>query len=122
MSQEELDRVSDMLVGPLPFKNPNWHRKKKYKPARQLINDEQKRINSKENRTFDEVNYFTVQAPPSLKPRKTYCDITGLPTSYRAPHSQIRFYNMEVYEVVKNMASGVDQQYLGLRGANVVLR
>ncbi|CDK27974.1 unnamed protein product [Kuraishia capsulata CBS 1993] len=122
----DLAAISDATTSWQSFKNPNWRApKRRHKPAKQLIGDEQKRIQSKDPSERDienEVTYSTLQAPPSLKPIKTYCDITGLPTSYRSPHNQVRYYNMEVYDVVKNLAAGVDQEYLGLRGANVILR
>lgn len=114
------------------FKNPNRSIKKaRYKGARLVMNEEQRRINAlqeqekianPEKPLKDRVTYFSVSAPPSLKPIKTYCDITGLPTNYKSPHNQIRFYNKECYEIVKAMPSGVDQQYLSLRGANVILK
>lgn len=125
----DLKSISQTTTKHHTFKNPSWktpHRRPK--SAKQLLADENKRLAQKNQEEVtngvsrDQVNYFSLQAPPSLRPLKTYCDITGLPTSYRSPRNQLRFYNMEVYDVVKNMGPGVDQQYLGLRKAHVVLR
>lgn len=102
---------------------------KRYKGGKLVLNDESKRIQSLLNAAKEEgkqvkeiLTYFTIAAPPSLRPIKTYCDITGLPTHYKSPHNQIRYYNTECYSIVKSMPAGVDQQYLALRGANVILK
>ncbi|GME94389.1 hypothetical protein B5S31_g4125 [[Candida] boidinii] len=122
----DLEAISDKLTQPQCFKNPTWKiPRRRHKPARQIINDEFKRIASKDPSERDlenEVTYQTLAAPPSLKPAKTYCDITGLPTQYKSPHNQLRYHDKEVYSIVKDMAPGVDQEYLELRGANVVLK
>lgn len=102
---------------------------RRYKGGKLVLNDENKRIQNLINLAKEEgkqikdvLSYFTIAAPPSLKPIKTYCDITGLPTHYKSPHNQIRYYNTECYSIVKSMPAGVDQQYLALRGANVILK
>lgn len=102
---------------------------RRYKGGKLVLNDEQKRIMAilndakEQGKTIKETTtYFTIQAPPSLKPIRTYCDITGLPTNYKFPGNQIRYYDTECFGIVKNMPAGVDQQYLSLRGANVVLK
>ncbi|KAG0681588.1 chromatin-remodeling complex subunit ies6 [Pichia californica] len=114
------------------FKNPRRTIKKvRYKGARLVMNEEQRRLTqlqedeklkNPDKPPADRVTYFSIAAPPSLKPIRTYCDVTGLPTNYKSPHNQIRYYNKECYEIVRSMPSGVDQQYLSLRGANVILK
>lgn len=114
------------------FKAPHRNLKKaRYKGARLIINEESRRLHNlqeeekalhPEKPPVDRVTYFSIAAPPSLKPIKTYCDITGLPTNYKSPHNQIRYYNKECYEIVRSMPAGVDQQYLSLRGDNVILK
>ncbi|KAI5954994.1 IES6 [Candida jiufengensis] len=122
----ELHNLSEITTKPHSFKqNPN--RKpignRRYKPSRQLISDEIKYIQSKTNLPIDKPTYLSVTSPPSLKPKKHYCDITGLKGNYKNPSNQLRFYNVEIYqEVIKNIQPGVDQAYLSLRGANVVLK
>ncbi|KAG0656033.1 INO80 complex subunit C [Maudiozyma exigua] len=109
---------------------------RRHKGARQLISEETKRINSileQEQLLYDadskyvrktpKVTFFNVSAPPSIKPTKKYCDITGLNGPYKSPTNNIRYHNSEIYQfVVKPMAPGVDQEYLKLRGANFVLK
>lgn len=106
------------------FKSPTWKTpNRRHKPLKQILSDEQKRLNSHEPPLpLDPVTYFSVEAPPSLRPAKVYCDITGMPTVYKAPGSNLRFYDAEVFDLIRGIAPGVDQQYLELRGANVILR
>lgn len=118
----DIQDVAEKNNAPNAFKNPGYrHPQRRVKPLKQLIVDEQKHLRQlpKQN---DAVTYFSIEAPPSLKPVKKYCDVTGLKANYKSPSSGLRYHNAEVYGVVKTMAQGVDQQYLGLRGANTVLR
>lgn len=105
------------------FKNPNRPPiVKRNKAARQLLSDEQKYLQSK-LLAFDTPTYPSIAAPPSLLPQKHYCDITGLEGKYKSPTNRLRFHNVEIYtEVIKNMSPSADQEYLELRGANVVLK
>ncbi|KAK0539728.1 chromatin-remodeling complex subunit ies6 [Tilletia horrida] len=64
----------------------------------------------------DVPSYFSVDAPPSLRPRKHYCDITGLLGPYTDPKTRLRYHNAEIYAVIRRFGPGVDQQYLALRG------
>ncbi|CCE63820.1 hypothetical protein TPHA_0F03390 [Tetrapisispora phaffii CBS 4417] len=109
---------------PSPFKKANYKKPgRRYKSSKQLTSEELKRLNNVEGNPPHKVTYFNVSAPPSLKPTKKYCDITGLPTSYKSPTNSIRYYNSEIYQViVKPMTTGVDQQYLKLRGDDFVLK
>lgn len=68
------------------------------------------------------VTYTSIAAAPSLKPKKKYCDITGLPAKYKDPKTGLYYYNAEVYGVVKGLTTGQVQEYLGARGANTVLK
>ncbi|QLG73379.1 hypothetical protein HG535_0E04630 [Zygotorulaspora mrakii] len=105
---------------------------RKHKSSRQLLADESKRINAVLQRDAQnpeapkptvKVTYFSVNAPPSLRPAKRYCDITGLRGYYKSPVNRLRYHNAEIYQlVVKPMAPGVDQEYLKLRGDNFVLK
>lgn len=118
----DLGEISSITAPPHRFKSAAWHPvNKRPKQLKQLVMDEQKRL-AAATLPPDPVTYFLVEAPPLLRAPKTYCDVTGLPTPYKAPGNNLRFYNAEVYDVVRGMAPGVDQQYLELRGANVVLR
>ncbi|KAF1826053.1 uncharacterized protein K489DRAFT_386538 [Dissoconium aciculare CBS 342.82] len=68
------------------------------------------------------VTYTSIAAAPSLKPKRKYCDITGLPAKYKDPKSGLQYYNAEVYAVVKSLGTGQVQEYLAARGANTVLK
>ncbi|ODQ68663.1 hypothetical protein NADFUDRAFT_49302 [Nadsonia fulvescens var. elongata DSM 6958] len=114
------------------FKSPSWKpsaASRRNKNAKALLAEEQKVLaerqqqNGSSNKNFmDAANYFNLEAPPSLVPRKWYCDITGLEGKYRSVGSGLRYHDKEVYAVIKTLAPGVDQQYLELRHANVILR
>ncbi|PWN33687.1 uncharacterized protein FA14DRAFT_173456 [Meira miltonrushii] len=60
--------------------------------------------------------YSSIEAPPSLRPRKKFCDITGLIAPYTDPKSGLRYHSVEIYEIIKTFGPGVDQSYLSLRG------
>ncbi|TKA32052.1 hypothetical protein B0A50_01298 [Salinomyces thailandicus] len=68
------------------------------------------------------VTYTSIAAAPSLKPKKKYCDITGLPAKYTDPKTGLFYFNAEVYKVVKGLSTGQVQEYLAARGANTVLK
>lgn len=68
------------------------------------------------------VTYSSIAAAPSLKPKKKYCDVTGLPARYKDPKSGLYYYNAEVYAVVRGLSTGQVQEYLAVRGANTVLK
>ena len=136
------------IPSPSRFKRDVHHKKpsRRHKASRQLLSEETKRINTilqHEQELYDEsvaahekdstkplykkrvpkVTYFNIAAPPSLRPTKKYCDITGLKGPYQSPTNNIRYHNSEIYQlVVKPMAPGTDQEYLKLRGANFVLK
>lgn len=135
MTQTEslsIEEYMDKSTTAEKFKNPHRVVKRaRYKGAKVILNEETRRLNqlqddekskNPDKPSKERITYFSVNAPPSLKPIRTYCDITGLPTNYKSPHNQIRFYDKETYEIVKAMPAGVDQQYLSLRGANVILK
>lgn len=124
-SEVDLHELSEVATKPHSFKN-NPKRKappRRYKPCRQIIGDEVKYLQAKPNIKVDTPTYTSISAPPSLKPQKHYCDITGLPGKYKSPANSLRFYDVEIYqEVIRNMPPSVDQEYLELRGANVILK
>jgi INO80 complex subunit C len=68
------------------------------------------------------VTYTSIQAAPSLKPKKKYCDITGLPAKYTDPKTGLHYFNAEVYGVVRTLGTSQVQEYLAARGANTVLK
>lgn len=68
------------------------------------------------------ITYTSIAAAPSLKPKKKYCDITGLPAKYRDPKTGLYYFNADIYGVVKSLTTGQVQEYLAARGANTVLK
>ncbi|KAH3687580.1 hypothetical protein WICPIJ_001441 [Wickerhamomyces pijperi] len=121
----DIYQVAELNSAPAKFKTAASQLKKsnkRVKPLKQLLVDEQKLLKQLEVGDLNSVNYFTIHAPPSIKPTKKYCDITGLKGNYRSPSNNLRYHNKEVFTVVKNLGSGVDQQYLELRNANVILK
>ncbi|KAK9470557.1 uncharacterized protein V1510DRAFT_369945 [Dipodascopsis tothii] len=137
---------ADITTMPKPFRNPAYkHPARRIKNLKQLVSDEQKRIDQlfeaqrardrgedkagahgavpgAGKNLFDLPNYMSVEAPPSVMPRKWYCDVTGLAGNYRMPGNGMRYYNKEVYDVIRHLPAGVDQQYLQIRSANIVLK
>lgn len=66
--------------------------------------------------------YSSIEAPPSLRPRKKFCDITGLIAPYTDPKTGLRYHSVEIYEIIKTFGPGVDQSYLTLRGDNSLIK
>ncbi|ANB12023.1 Ies6p [Sugiyamaella lignohabitans] len=113
---------ADFSTVPKPFKSESWKQSnKRYKNLKALVTDEQKRLASLPP-SDDKATYFSIEAPPSLRPQKHWCDITGLPGRYKSARHGLRFYNVEIFKAIDEMAPGADQQYLSLRNANVILR
>lgn len=120
----------NLIPIPSKFKKHGYRKpSRRHKSSRQLIADESKRISSIlqnpniQVKPVPKVTYFNVNAPPSIRPSKKYCDITGLKGNYKSPVNNIRYHNSEIYQlIVKPMTPGVDQEYLKLRGDNFVLK
>jgi len=100
-----------------PFKNPHYKPPKKFKTLKQILAAERNL-----NTPIDVPTYSNIEAPPSIRPQKKYCDITGLEAKYTDPKTRLRYHSAEVYKEIKQLAPGVIQDYLGLRHAAVVLR
>ncbi|KAF5092473.1 hypothetical protein D0Z03_002843 [Geotrichum reessii] len=126
MSSTDLLSKADFSQTPRYFKKPSWRTpSRRHKPARTVLADEQRRIAAIEATLESPANfnsYQSLDAPPSLRPRKWWCDITGLEGKYKSVRNSLRYHNVEIYNVIQNLSSGVDQQYLELRNANVVLK
>ncbi|KDN45968.1 hypothetical protein K437DRAFT_256384 [Tilletiaria anomala UBC 951] len=70
----------------------------------------------------DVPKYFTVEAPPSLRARKKYCDVTGLIAPYTDPRTRLRYHSAEIFEIIRNFGPGMDQAYLALRGDSTSIK
>lgn len=111
---------ADFGSAALPFKKHWKHHGRRNKNLKTMLAEEQKRLAALP--MSDKPTYFNIDAGPSLKPQKHWCDITGMPGTYKSVRLGLRYYNKEVYGVIQTLGPGVDQQYLSLRNANVVLR
>jgi len=68
------------------------------------------------------VTYTSIEAAPSFRPKRKYCDVTGLPAKYIDPKTGLRYVNKEVFAYIGGMSQGQIEGLLGLRGANTVLK
>jgi INO80 complex subunit C len=70
------------------------------------------------------VTYTNIESAPSLHPanHRHYCDVTGLPSKYTDPKTKLRYYDKEIFAVVRSLPQGAPDQYLAARGANVILK
>ncbi|TKA46382.1 hypothetical protein B0A54_02213 [Friedmanniomyces endolithicus] len=66
------------------------------------------------------VTYASIQAGPSTKKPKKYCDITGLPAKYTCPKTGLHYFNAEMYKVVKGLSTAQVQEYLAMRNAHTL--
>lgn len=124
-AESQAAELSYVTMKPHEFKqNPNRPKaaNRRFKTGRQIASEELRYLQLKKL-GIDTPSALSITAPPSLKPRKHYCDITGLEGKYKSPSSALRFHNVEIYqEVIRHMTPGLDQEYLSLRGANVILK
>ncbi|KAL1589176.1 hypothetical protein WHR41_02088 [Cladosporium halotolerans] len=90
--------------------------------SRLVVEKNAKQVNGAVGMVVPSVTYTSIAAAPSLKPKKKYCDITGLPAKYKDPKTGLFYYNAEVYAVIKSLTTGQVQEYLAARGANTVLK
>jgi INO80 complex subunit C len=66
--------------------------------------------------------YTNIESAPSLAHVKKYCDMTGLPAPYTDPKTRLRYFDKEVFGVIRSFGPGVAEQYLEARGAHTVLK
>ncbi|KXN66529.1 hypothetical protein CONCODRAFT_80463 [Conidiobolus coronatus NRRL 28638] len=110
--KEKITNLNDLAK---PFKNKKFTMKKKTKPLKSVL------ILEKSN-NLNTNNYITMEAGPSIKPIKKYCDLTGLLANYNDPKTQLRYFGVEQFKIIKQMNLSTPQDYLSVRNANVVLR
>ncbi|KAJ3536222.1 hypothetical protein NMY22_g6129 [Coprinellus aureogranulatus] len=51
----------------------------------------------------EELNYLSIEAPPSLLPQRHYCDITGLEAPYTDPATGLRYHDKSVYALIQGL-------------------
>ncbi|KAM3873198.1 INO80 complex subunit C [Diretmus argenteus] len=66
-------------------------------------------------------NYYSIDAPPSLKPAKKYSDISGLPANYTDPQTKLRFTSSEEFSYIRLLPTDVVTGYLALRKASCIV-
>ncbi|KAI9505082.1 Co-chaperone [Coemansia spiralis] len=112
--------ISNLFNVAKPFKNSAYKSNRRWKNLKQIVAQEQQAGGAVLSVDFP--THWNIDAPPSLRPQKKYCDITGLPASYTDPKTNVRYYSAEVYQVVRSLPPGSEQDYLGLRNASVTLK
>ncbi|KAI7834251.1 YL1 nuclear protein C-terminal domain-containing protein [Kickxella alabastrina] len=120
--------ITNLNLVSKPFKSAKYksnNTNRRWKNLKQIIVQEEQQgsgLGGDGRWPVDFPTYWLVDAVPSLKPQKKYCDITGLPAKYVDPKTNVRYCSAEVYRVVKSLPPGGEQQYLALRNASVVLK
>lgn len=104
-----------------PFKNPKFSShigsKKKWKNLKNIISQ----IES-ESMPVDQPTFASIEAPPSLLPKRKYCDLTGLESKYTCPKTGLRYHSSSIYEHFKHLGPSQVQQLLSLRNAHTILK
>ncbi|XP_040899393.1 INO80 complex subunit C [Toxotes jaculatrix] len=70
---------------------------------------------------LNDANYYSIDAPPSLKPAKKYSDISGLPANYTDPQTKLRFTSSEEFSYIRLLPTDVVTGYLALRKATCIV-
>lgn len=65
---------------------------------------------------------INIEAPPSLLPKRKYCDVTGLEAHYTDPKTGLRYHSAQVYAFIKKLSTAQIQECLSFRNAHVVLK
>lgn len=112
------------------FKNKNWKDDSRtgvpkvgtgrgggWRALKQILASENAFLLFKDNPT-----YSSIQADPSSKPTRKYCDLTGLPAQYRDPKSRMLYADARQHGTIKELPQHVQNAYLEIRNANVIIR
>ncbi|CAD8080392.1 unnamed protein product [Paramecium primaurelia] len=96
------------------FKNSKWQaRKKELKSRRQ---SQSRKFNNAQIQIINSAfNYLSIEAPPSLKPAKKYCDITGFEAKYKDPITQLSYCDSIVFNYIRNCPKASAETYLNIR-------
>ncbi|KAM9310102.1 INO80 complex subunit C [Pholidichthys leucotaenia] len=70
---------------------------------------------------LNDPSYYSIDAPPSLKPAKKYSDISGLPANYTDPQTKLRFTSSEEFSYIRHLPTDVVTGYLALRKATCIV-
>jgi len=66
--------------------------------------------------------YINAETGPSVNPKIKYCDITGFKTNYFSKASNIRYYNQDIFRILKELPEPIINQYLTIRKAGFTLK
>ena len=98
-------------------------KKRQWKALKQIIAQEMSETTSLNTEEQNQnVNYASIEAPPSFKPFKKYSDLSGLEANYTDPHTKLNFSNIAEFKLIKKLPSDLIAGYLTLRKANVQLQ
>jgi INO80 complex subunit C len=64
----------------------------------------------------------SIEAGPSLLPKRKYCDITGFESNYTDPGTGLRYYDAEIYKIVHTLTEPIKNQYLAMRKALFIIK
>ncbi|CAM8974291.1 unnamed protein product [Rhodiola kirilowii] len=125
--EREVVEAEIVLPTHLSFKRIQAHEKypkgqsrsRHWKHLKQILQAEREYY---QNHPSDEPNYSSIESPPSLRPPKKICDITGFEAPYSDPRTKLHYANTEVFKQVRSLPNEYVQRYLALRNAQVVLK
>ncbi|KAJ3021192.1 chromatin-remodeling complex subunit ies6 [Thoreauomyces humboldtii] len=110
-----------LVTASKPFKNPAYNAPKAVKKLKQIA-----ALEKGLDVPPDFPTYWNIEAMPSFRPQKKYCDITGLEcretqAPYTDPKTGLRYHNSDVYQYIRTFQPQHVQAYLELRNAAVKL-
>jgi INO80 complex subunit C len=110
-------KASPAVSPQLKFKQANKPRSKPWKNLKQILKQE-----SLKEVDLSIPSYLSIQGPPTLKPTKKYCDLTGALAKYTHPRLHIRYSKYDHYAMIENMTRHSIQAYLDMRRANTDIK
>ncbi|ORZ17931.1 YL1 nuclear protein C-terminal domain-domain-containing protein [Absidia repens] len=116
-SSDTVVNVLNLTMANKSFKSTKYTTPKKWKNLKQILTMEKA-----QEYNLNVPTYQNIECPPSIRPQKKYCDITGLSAKYTDPKSGLRYHNTEIYQFIRTLGVPSIQAYLGSRNAAVVLK
>ena len=115
---EEIFELKDNL----PFKNQEWvNRLQPGAQSKKKIVILKKHF-EREPDPEVEGSYRSIEAPKSKKPKRKYCDLTGLRAKYTDRRTGLHYYSVEQYKEIFTMKDNTKDQHLALRNAVVKIK